>query len=151
MKLRCQLDQAWSSCTDYASEVRIVDFAIHRRRAIELRVVEDVEGFHPDIQQLEFCDSNSLTELDVEILNSRTMEKAPGRVAQLAKRLRREEAGIKRGLAIARVGVDLKRAGRHLRRVQQFVVYAIAERPKKGSVGIVEQSNRKSCGEARCA
>src|ERR1035438_6982786 len=128
MKLRRNLNQAGSGGADYAPEVRIVHFAIHRRRAVELRVVEDIESFYPDIERLEFADPNGFAEFDIEIFDSRTMEEAPGSIAQLSQSLGSEEAGVERGLAVARVRIDLKRSGGHLRRVQQFVIYAVAER-----------------------
>lgn len=151
MKLCRYLNQARSGRADYASEVGIVDFAIHRRRSVELRVVENIESFYPDIERLEFGDPNSFVELDVEILNSRTMEKTPESIPQLAQSLGSKQAGIERGLAVARVRIELEGSGRPLRRVQQFIVHAIAERTEKRAVRIVEERHRKSRGQSRCA
>jgi hypothetical protein len=103
MKLRGHLNQPRRSCTDDAPEVRVVDFAIHRRRAIELRVVEEIERFGANVYRREFRDPNRLAELYLEVLNPGAVEEAPGRIAQLSQRVWSEEAGIERRLTVARV------------------------------------------------
>lgn len=100
MKLRGHLNQPRRSCTDDAPEVRVVDFAIHRRRAIELRVVEEIERFGANVYRREFRDPNRLAELYLEVLNPGAVEEAPGRIAQLSQRVWSEEAGIERRLTL---------------------------------------------------
>jgi hypothetical protein len=48
MEFDRELQQPRRCCTDNSAEIGIVDFAVHRGRAVKLRVIEYIERFHPN-------------------------------------------------------------------------------------------------------
>src|ERR1700728_3659418 len=151
MELDRQLNQPGSGRADYPSEVRIVDFSVHRGGTVKLCVVEYVESFHPDIARFRFCETHRFADLHIEVRNAWAVKETPGRVTQLSKCLRREESGVEFRPAIAGIRIDLERTLRELRGIQQFIIDAVAQRPEKRAVRIVEQCHRESGTEPRGA
>src|ERR1700691_636720 len=89
-----------------------------------------------------------LTDLYVKVLYPWPIKEAPRRISQLTQRFRSEKSNVKSRLAVSWIGVDLERTGRNLRRIEQLVVHAVAERPQQRPVGIVEKRDRESGAEA---
>src|SRR4051812_21182155 len=108
-KLQSGLNEAWGSSLHNRSEQRAVDIALNRRRAEELRVVEDVESLQPELRALLFCDPEILQQREIRIELSRAIERSPRRVARRAERALRECLGIEVGQRITGISVETER------------------------------------------
>src|SRR5580704_2281881 len=106
----CQLNQTRSRRAEDLSEIRVVHFAVDRRRPVELGMVKHVERFEAKVEGFRFGQSQGFGKCHVEILDSRAVEKSPGHIPQLPKGLGAEGRGVERGAAISRIGVDIQRA-----------------------------------------
>ena len=54
LELQCELQLPWGICVHNSAECRAIRVAVDCFRAEELRVIEDVEGFHPEKELLRF-------------------------------------------------------------------------------------------------
>src|SRR3954463_8547000 len=124
------------------AERRARNVAVHRRRAVELRVVEDVERLDANLRHALGPESHALDERQVGIVDTRTMEEPARRVPQLTQRRQLELARIEGG-ALPRIVVDLQVAAEIVRRIEQIVVDAVAERAQQRRVLRVVERDRE--------
>src|SRR6202167_5615388 len=71
---------------DHLTESRTGDLAIDRRRPEELRVVERVESFQPELQRFPFYQTDRFQKAIAEVRHSRPLEHCPIRGSRLAHR-----------------------------------------------------------------
>jgi hypothetical protein len=71
-----QLHQARRCGCDNTPKIGVVHMPIYSRRPVELRVIEAVESFDPELKGIGFGQAESLLDSEVEVLNSRTIERA---------------------------------------------------------------------------
>src|SRR5262249_44465240 len=112
------------------AERRARDVAVDRTPAVELRGIEEVEHFEPDLEGAPLVQRHALDQREIDVLDAGPVEKPPGRVAELTER-RQAEAGRVEGGAVPRIAIELQIAARCVvRRVNEVVVDAVAERPE---------------------
>ncbi len=116
---------------DLAEVVRVFDLSVHGSWAVELRVVEGVEGFEAKLEGSRVGEAEIFLEGHVEVVNSRAVEDATFGIAELAQVFFRKESGVECGAPVSAVGVDLERTWEVLRRVEEIVVCAVAERAEE--------------------
>src|SRR5437868_5180098 len=106
------------------SERRAHDVAVDGARAVELRMVEDVERLEAQLEVPLLIEGHAFDEREIEVLDAGTVEKAPWRVAELAERRQAEAVGVERR-PLRRIVIDLQVAtGSVIRRVDEVVVDA---------------------------
>lgn len=80
-ELRTNLTDAWIARTGDVSEIGTGDVPARIR---ELRVVEYVEEFTPNLKRLRFCDRDSLRDSEIGVVDAGTMEEPTVRTAETA-------------------------------------------------------------------
>ena len=88
MEFSRQLNQSRRRRTHDSSEIRIVDLSVYRRRAVKLAMVKHIEGLHPYIERIKFPQPERFTYLHIEVVNTRAVKDAPGRVTELPQSFR---------------------------------------------------------------
>src|SRR5437016_4596188 len=84
------------------AERRAHDVAVHGAGAVELRPVEDVEGFDTDFEVPRLVERDALNQRKIEVFDARTVEEPAGRVAKLAERRETEATGVE-GRSLRRI------------------------------------------------
>src|ERR1019366_5644015 len=90
-----KLNQSGRICVYDLSETYAADVAIHCCRSKELRVIESVEDFHPELQGLRFCQPQLSLQGAVKVVHSRSIEESPPGVTQLSERRNTKEHCVK--------------------------------------------------------
>src|SRR5208283_405964 len=116
---------------------------------VELRVVENIECFQPELQRLRFSQPQVLLKRHVKVADSRSVEESSPGGADLAQCREGEERGVKCRPSVARVGVDRKIARGEVWRVHAVVVDAVGDAAQQGSVVVVEECDRETRAESR--
>src|SRR5215472_105562 len=114
-------------------------------------MIENIEGFHAQIERLGFSKVDGLGQLQIKVFDSWTVEKAAWRVSRLTQPFWLQDAGVKYRLAVARIGMNVNSAGKEFGSIQEIVVDAITQGSQKRAVGIVVEGHRKSASEAAAA
>src|SRR5579875_2499704 len=94
LEFRRELNQPGRRGAHHLPEQRIVEVAIHRRRSEKLRVVEEVEGFHAELQRLGLSKCYVSLHDQIRVEHARSREKSPPSIAHGAESVRFECAGI---------------------------------------------------------
>lgn len=123
----------------HMSEIGIGVDTIHGLRTIKLRMVENIEGLHPNIQGHRFSKADGFAKLHVKVLDAGPLETSPAGATQNSQRLYREIARIEHRFPVARVLIQVQRTAQILGRVQQVIVHAVAQGSQKRVVGVVNE------------
>jgi hypothetical protein len=113
--------------THNSPEQGATDIAIYGRWSEELRVVESVERFQPDLKGFGFGEPDVLEECQVEIVDPRAVEEAPRGAAKLTQGWETEERGVECCSSIAWIRVDLQITGSEIRRIHAIVIDPIGD------------------------
>src|SRR5208282_123088 len=132
---------------DLAECGSIVDVAVYRSWAEELRVIENVERLQAEFQLLRFRQRHGLHQGHIVVIESGTVEEAAPGVSRRAQRLQSEKRRIEIRLPVARIGIQIERSGRVLRFVNSVVIDAVWLRAEQGVVAVVEQRHREAAAE----
>jgi hypothetical protein len=85
----------------------VADVAVNRRGAVELSVIQYVEGFQPELDPRRFAQSHALCQSHVEILDAGALEESSRRCPGLAQTGQTEERRVESALANTRIRVNL--------------------------------------------
>src|ERR1700722_11114774 len=129
----------------------VVDLAIHRSGPVELGVVEGIERLCAELKRLALGQMHILSDRQIEVFDTRSMKDATLGVAQSSAGFYRKQRSVECRFATAAVGIGLERPRKILRRVEQIIIDAVAQRAEQRVIRIVSQRYRKAGGEARCA
>ena len=144
-----ELNQARRHGVDGRAEAAAGDIAPDACRAEELGVVEEVEGFGAHFQRLGPLDRNCPGERGVEILESRTGEKAAAGAAYSSQRRQGELGGVEDRFAASRIPIEVERLTAPIRSIDAVVVDAVGDGAEQRGVVVVEQGDRQAGGKAR--
>jgi len=112
-------------------------------------MVKGIKCLCTEIDGSRFCKTHALLERPLGVLDAWPMEYAALGVTQLTEVLFQRR--IKDRPLVAPIGVDLERSRQILRRIEQVIVDAVAQRFKQRVVGIIEESYKKTSGKAYAA
>jgi hypothetical protein len=149
LKFRRDLNQPWiRSIHNLAKERLIVYVAVHSVRTEKLRVIENVEGFHAELQQLRLADSEIALKDKIRVEHAGTGEVSPRHISDRAESIvfERERVEVLQPMTMG-IG-DAERFSREIREVQIAIVDAVRAAPLQGVVAVGAQSYREACASA---
>ncbi len=86
----------------------IVAVAIHGTCALELSMVEGVEGFEAEFHRGRFRESSHLVQSHIVVVDSRPIEETPRGSPKRAQRVRTEQRGVEGQRIFARIVIDIQ-------------------------------------------
>src|SRR5580693_6678300 len=133
------------------SERCAVDVSVHGVGPEKLRMIECVKRLKANLQRSRFAEACKFVERHVVVVHPRPVEGPPRRIALRAQRIRAEERSVEVRLAVARVPIDLKVAGSHIRQVNTDAIDPVVSNAYQRIISEAGERHRQSRREARDA
>src|SRR5258706_5834995 len=80
-----KLNQSRRRCAHDCAKRGIADIAVYGSRSVELRVIENIEGFESELERLRFIQTHGLGQGQVEVINAGTVEESSPGHAEIAQ------------------------------------------------------------------
>src|SRR5580658_2851383 len=142
-----RLQQPGRAGADDLAKGGTIHIAVHRGWPEKLRVIENVEALHPELQRLGLGQGNRFHQRHVVVVEPRSIKETASGVSRCTQGLQTEERSVEIRLSIAWIGIQIERSGCELRLVYAIVVDAVRLRAQQGIVAVVEQGDRKTAAE----
>jgi hypothetical protein len=148
-ELHACLNQPGSRRADDLAEPGTTDVAVNGLRSKELSVIENIEGFEPELEGFRLGQTQVLEKRHIEVLHSGAMEITPRGGTRSTQRILAEQSGIEIRLPVSGIAIQIERTSRDIWFIYAVVVDPVWLCAQQRVVAVVDERHRKARAEAR--
>src|SRR5208282_5854147 len=123
------------------------DIPVDGLRPKELRMVEHIESFHPELEGLRFREAQVLEKSHIEVVQPRSVEETPFRGTWSAQGILAELGRVEVRPPVPRIGVERQSIAVVIRLIHTVVVNAVGFGAKQRIVSVIHESHGKAGAE----